>query len=318
MTIGYLICLLSAIGLLIAYLSMVKARERWLTMLYCCVPVVDLGYLLLSLAKSLPLAILANDIAYFGSILLSMCMFLTVVRLCGFPVTRVHIVLSSALALLMLAIVATSGLLPWYYRSIGLETVDGATRLVKEYGPLHPLYLVYLLAYFAAMIVTILHSVRARVIGAPKFACLIAGVVCGNIVLWAFEKLVNWEYEFLSVTYLISELVLLLVFWMMQDYVHRRDLPALAHAEELRLRLDIAAMPTEERVERVLSLLGRGEALAPREREILGQILEGRRRREIAEQLCLSENTVKTYTRTLYAKLGIGNREELYALLLEK
>ena len=55
-----------------------------------------------------------------------------------------------------------------------------------------------------------------------------------------------------------------------------------------------------------------------REREILELMLENKRRKEIAEHLCLSENTVKTYTRTLYSKLGVTSREELYALLLQE
>ena len=44
-------------------------------------------------------------------------------------------------------------------------------------------------------------------------------------------------------------------------------------------------------------------------------MLQSKKRREIAEALCLSENTIKTYTRTLYGKLGVRSREELYALL---
>ena len=62
----------------------------------------------------------------------------------------------------MFAIVATSGFLPWYYKSVELEMVNGSAKLVKEYGPLHDVYLVYLLGYFAAMIGVILHSIRKR------------------------------------------------------------------------------------------------------------------------------------------------------------
>ncbi|MBE6707625.1 MAG: response regulator transcription factor [Ruminococcaceae bacterium] len=40
-------------------------------------------------------------------------------------------------------------------------------------------------------------------------------------------------------------------------------------------------------------------------------------RKEITDELNLSEITIKTYTRTLYGKLCICSREELYALLLK-
>jgi len=47
-----------------------------------------------------------------------------------------------------------------------------------------------------------------------------------------------------------------------------------------------------------------------REIEILRLIAEGLTNREIAERLCLSENTVKTYVQGLYQKLDAHNRIE--------
>jgi DNA-binding NarL/FixJ family response regulator len=46
-------------------------------------------------------------------------------------------------------------------------------------------------------------------------------------------------------------------------------------------------------------------------------IIAGKKRKEIADTLHLSENTIKTYTRTLYGKLNISCREELYELLIK-
>jgi two-component system response regulator DevR len=46
-------------------------------------------------------------------------------------------------------------------------------------------------------------------------------------------------------------------------------------------------------------------------------VLQNKKRKEIADELCLSENTIKTYTRTLYGKVGVSSREELYALLIK-
>ena len=232
MIIGYAITLTLAIALLIAYSVMVRNKEFWLTMLYASVSVVNLGYLLMSLANTVELAVLANDVAYFGSVFLAMCMFLTIVRLCGFEVKKSHIITCVSLAVVMLAIIVSAPMIPLYYKSVAIERIGGATKLVKEYGVLHNAYLVYLLGYFIAMIGTILHSVRKKKIGAPKFAGFIAGIVCSNITVWLFEKFVNWEFEFLAVTYLISELLLLLVYWMMQDYVHKSDIPVFTSAEK--------------------------------------------------------------------------------------
>ena len=317
MEIGYAICLIAAVGLLIAYLLMVKDKEFWLTMLYISIAVVNLGYLLISLAGTVGFALFANDVAYLGSVFLSAFMFLTIVRLCGFEIRKAHVITCVSLGALMFAIVASSPMLPLYYKSVDIKMIDGAAKLVKEYGVLHPFYTVYLLGYFAAMIGTIIHSVRKKKIAKPKLAGFIAAVVFSNLLMWLFEKMINWEYEFLSVTYIASELLLLLVYWMMQDYVHKNDLHTYTQAEKEKLAVQITEMTMEAKLAKVLTFVKEDNPLSMREREILEMIIAGKKRREIADKMHLSENTVKTYTRTLYGKLGISCREELYELLLQ-
>jgi DNA-binding CsgD family transcriptional regulator len=198
-------------------------------------------------------------------------------------------------------VAASPGYSEIYYKdTTTLITVDGVSVLDKDYGPLHVLYLFYLLGYFAAMIATILHSVRRKKMGDPKFAGFIAGVVCGNILVWLFEKFINWEFEFLSVTYLASELLLLLVYWMMQDYVHKSDLPS-------------TQTPTGD-TERAREL-ARERGLTAKECEVLEMMLQGESRKQIAAELHVSENTVKTHVKHIYEKLGVGGREEIQALL---
>ena len=52
------------------------------------------------------------------------------------------------------------------------------------------------------------------------------------------------------------------------------------------------------------------EALTPQERRILGLIGEGKTNRQIAEEMFLAEKTIKNYTSSLYAKLGLASRTQ--------
>ena len=303
--------------LMIGYIALVRKKEPWLLLLYICVTVVNVGYFLLSVSNTVTFAIIANDIAYFGSVFLSMSMLLTIIRLCGFEVKNKLVITLSVIGLAMFAIIATVGILPWYYKEVSLTVVDGAAKLQKVYGVLHPMYLVYLVGYFAAMVACIVQSIRKKMIASQRHASLIAAIVFGNIAVWFVEKFIPWDFEFLSVSYIFSEIVLLGLYWMMQDYV-RVDLVSQPTQEATRpAPIDIATMPMEEKILKILSFLKEGELLAIREREILEMVLENKKRKEIADELCLSENTIKTYTRTLYGKLGVSSREELYALLIK-
>jgi two-component system nitrate/nitrite response regulator NarP len=51
--------------------------------------------------------------------------------------------------------------------------------------------------------------------------------------------------------------------------------------------------------------------LAPRERQLIGFIRQGLRNRAIAEQLGVTEGTVKTYLHAIFQKVGVHSRTEL-------
>ena len=63
---------------------------------------------------------------------------------------------------------------------------------------------------------------------------------------------------------------------------------------------------------------GRAEAwdLRPRELDVLRRLAAGRRNREIATDLAISENTVKFHVANIYRKLGATSRSEATALFL--
>jgi DNA-binding CsgD family transcriptional regulator len=295
-----------------------KQREPWLLGLFVCVCVVNLGYTLIAFSGTVEFALLANKIAYLGQVFMPLCMFMMIWRLCGYQYKKWMTGALIGVAVVMLAIVCTTGYLDWYYVSAEIEFVAGAAVLRKEYGVLHPTNLIYVIAYFLAMIVVVCLSLAQRKGAAQKHACIMLAIVLGNIGLWCIQKVIPWEFELLSAIYLISALAFLFLWLMLQDYVHKKDIPKYTPAEEKQLGMDIVTMPMQQKLGKVLLCVRVGEAISHREHEILELILDNKRRREIAQHLCLSENTVKTYTRTLYSKLGVSSREELYALVLQK
>lgn len=68
--------------------------------------------------------------------------------------------------------------------SVSLTFIDGAAKLVKDYGVLHPVYTVHVVLYLVAMLVTIFYSLGAKKVGSQKLAGLMLGVVFGNFGMW--------------------------------------------------------------------------------------------------------------------------------------
>ncbi len=69
--------------------------------------------------------------------------------------------------------------------------------------------------------------------------------------------------------------------------------------------------------DRTLSWPGRDRQLSARDSELLVLLRQGCTNREIAERLYLSENTVKTHLRRLFAKLDVSNRTQAAMIATE-
>ena len=311
MAIAYGVLLIVAAILLVLYCTLIHKKEKWLLVLYPCVCVVNLGYLLLSISQTVEFALFANKIAYLGQVFLLISMYLTIAKLCGFQYTKKVPIALFSVGVVVFAMICTTGYLPWYYKSVTIEQVDGATKLIKEYGPLHAVYLIYVLAYFVLMIATIAWSIYKKKVSSRKQAGLLTAVVFCNIVMWIIERFVTWNFEFLSVSYILSVGMLFFLYWMMQDYVHKDEVPAPAKAPII----VVDSMSREEKIKTILNKIPESANLSARQMDVLEGIIDGKSRKEMAADLHLSENTVKMHTTSLFKILKVTSREEIIALI---
>ena len=289
-----------------------KQDEPWLFVLFLCVCVVVLGYFLVSLSKTVEFALWANKITYLGQVFVPMCMFMIISKLCGFTYKKWFLGVLIGLAVLMYAIVFTTGWLDWYYTSATLEFENGSAYLVKEYGVLHPTNLIYVVAYFVAMLVVCITSLVKKKDASQKLAGFMLAIVLGNVGMWIIEKITTWNFEMLAVSYIMSVLAYFFVYLLLQDYIRKVDVPAPTMEKTRVIVLD--SIPKAERLERVLKLLPADKTLTARQMEMLDGLLEGKSQKEIATDLHISESTVKWHFGILYTTLNVSGKDEILAL----
>lgn len=303
----------TCVSLLLAggYCATVRKKENWLIWLYFSVFVANLGYFTLSISKTLEEALLANRLAYLGCVFLPLFMMMTIMKVCKVKCSKVILGILITVSFIVFLIAASQGYLDCYYKSVSLEFVNGTAKLVKEYGPLHSLYFVYLFAYLLGMLGVILYSVISKRVKSAKHAGLLVVVVGFNICIWLIEQLINWDFEFLSISYIASELLLLLLYGMIQDYenVYIESVPDKMPETDNAIQADLKLEQME--------WLG-AEKLSAREKEVLIRMLEDKKRKEIAEELCITENTVKKHVSSIFSKLEVANRNELFAKVAQK
>lgn len=312
-TLIYGITAVVALLLIIGYYCFVKKKEIWLSLLFLCVFLVNLGYFSISVSRILEEALLANRISYLGSVFLPLCMFMSVVDVCRIKVPKFAVVTLVCVSIAVFLLAASPGYSDLYYKEVALEIIDGTAKLVKVYGKLHVVYLFYLVTYFASMVTSVAFAIIKKKITSHKYASMLTAVVFLNILIWLLEQLVPTQFEFLSISYIASEIILLFLYSIMHENEELKKQQVFATENQTLPEVTEKDEKTalSENLSVILDRWQLTEALTSRETEILLLLLDNKKRKEIAEELCLSENTVKTHISHIFTKLGISGKTEL-------
>ena len=314
MTMVYGAVAMLSVLLLIGYLLIEKKKERNFLFLISCVAIVNTGYFLLAAANSLRMAMFANGVSYFGAAYSMLAMLLIISEVCRMKKRNWLRCLFVGISTAAFALAASGDWLGLYYEAVSIETVNGMTRLVKEYGPLHILYTVYLLSYVLIMVVIIHYAWRKQRLNSPKYTMLLLVAVLLNVGVWAVEKAVHVEFEFLSVSYIATEVILLLLYGMLRDYGIIQPCGTLVSVQMLTQlnthQVNPGALPRGME-DMFRNFAEKVKTLTSAERRILHYYIDGYETAEIPDLAFISIHTVKKHNRSIYQKLEIASRDEL-------
>lgn len=302
--------------LLVVYCAATKKRDAWYLLLFTSVLVVNIGYFTLAISKSLDEALLANRLAYLGSVFLPLAMCMIILNTTYIRYAKWLPGLLLGLSIVVFLIAATPGYLPIYYQEVSFEKINGVSVLVKTYGPLHGIYLIYLLGYFSAMVITIVHATLQDKIDSVVHAAILAVAVFVNIGVWLIEQLVRIDFEILSVSYIISGSFLLGLDMLMTEAKKQNPpQPGEELPKEQPQTPPAAPGVPQQGDEQAMELFLSGLAtLTKKETEIYNRYVAGMTTDVIMEQLCIKENTLKFHSKNLYSKLGVRSRKQLMEL----
>ena len=222
MTLTYGVISLTALVLLGACIIVDRKKEDWLTLLFASVFVANLGYFLLSVSKSLEFALLSNRIAYAGNVFLPFFMWMIILNLSGVHYPKWLPIVLSLVGFAVLVLAASPGYLTVYYKTVSFETENGTARLLREHGPLHILYYIYLFLYFAAMLAAIVYSIKKKKVSTYIQGIILLCAVFIDIIVWLIEQFRPHGFEFLSIAYLLSESLILVLYSVFQKYNIKR------------------------------------------------------------------------------------------------
>lgn len=298
--------------LLFCYCIFIKKKEIWFLLLFASVFVVNTGYFSLSVSSTLGEALLANRISYLGSVFLPLSMLMTILNISKLKYQKWLPYVLMAITIGVFLIAASPGYLDIYYKSVSLEKINGTSVIIKEYGEWHCVYLYYLLSYFALMIAATLHAITKKRIKSGVQSAIIIIAVFVNICVWLIEQLVDVNFEFLSISYIISELFLISVYLMIQEYEKQLSSAPVQSAtvpQKESAKQDESL--SELYIEKCKHLERNVSTLTATEKIIYEYYLDRKPTREVMKALNITENTLKFHNKNIYSKLGVSSRKQL-------
>lgn len=314
LSIVYGVVALLSVLLLILYFLFDKKKKHLFLALFSCVAASNCGYFLLSICKSLAVAKLANGLSYFGGAFSMLVMLLIIYKVCQMSKRKWLTWTLIGISIAFFALAASGDWLGLYYRSVSLEIVNGTTHLVKEYGPLHSLYALYLAGYVVMMLLCIAYAAKTKRLTSPKFTIFLLVIVLLNVGVWLVEQAINEEFEFLAISYIVTAIQLLLIYNMLCDYgiIHpEAGVLSVQMLAQLNTRqINPSALPPGME-DMFRSFAEKAKTLSTAERRILNYYIDGHDIVEIPDLAFISIHTVKKHNRSIYQKLEISSRDEL-------
>ena len=323
------------------YYSFIKKKVPGMMLLYISVLLVNFGYFSLSISKALEEALLANRIAYLGSVFLPLFMLYIIMNACRVPLKKGFAFLLLCVSISVFILAASPGYLDLYYADVSLVFINGMAKLDKVYGPLHVVYLIYLITYFLIMIGVILLSVIQKRTHSQKHALMLLAIVFLNIDVWLIEQQVRLDFEFLSLSYIVSEIALLLLHIKLRapevllDPASNSAIAALTvhtaeNCEYINTSINTSSIEIEDdlleetieqgrglaltdaRISQIMETWPKEFSLTARESDVFCEILQNKKRKDIASDLNVTEHTVKKHTRSIFSKLDVASRADLF------
>ena len=195
-----------------------KHYDVHLTLVFGVIPVTNLGFLLQAQAKTTEAALFATRFAYIGGCFLQLFIMLTIFSLCGIRVPKTLRVIFAGLSAALFLTVQTIGRNTLFYRSAELREINGRMVLVKEYGIMHTVFQIVVIAFFIISIGTIIYSLirKNQVSRKILVSLLIPDIVC--MLCFFLGRQIFPEIELTPAGYVFAQICYLFITYRISLY----------------------------------------------------------------------------------------------------
>ncbi len=189
-----------------------------ISMIFAFVPIVCLGHFLFSISGDLGGAVTAQKLIYLGGSFLQMFILFSILNLCQINIKNWVRILLYLCCIVLFMGTLTIGHTDLFYRNVTFSIQNGMVRLEREYGVMHTLYFVVVLAFFAVGFAAICYSwVKKRQV--PRTIILLLVFPYAIVLVCYFTgRRFEQGIDFTTLGYLLAQILYLVISARMNLY----------------------------------------------------------------------------------------------------
>ncbi|MBQ7507549.1 MAG: response regulator [Lachnospiraceae bacterium] len=186
--------------------------------MFALVPVVNLGYSWLASARSLDSALIANKLIYIGGCFLHLLLLLGVFSLCNFKLPHFVRIFFFTAAFVLFCGVLSIGHSDIFYKNVYLQVSDGYSKLIKEYGPMHNFYYVYMMILVISSLIVLIYSIIKRPEVSLKNLYILTALDVISVLVFFGGRALFTKIEIMPLFYVVAEFFFLLILHRIRLY----------------------------------------------------------------------------------------------------
>lgn len=185
---------------------------------FAAIMISNFGNYTISIADTLSMAVAGQKMVYLGGVFTPILVLFSTMKICRMKIPKALWITLVSLAVIVLGMVFNVKNSNLYYKSLEIGEANGMTILIKEYGPMHSLYMILLIgcvlltfgvgisSYFKKS------NVSYRTIG---FLLLATGFTC---VCYLWQRIFHVELELVPFAYIVDELIFIRLIQKISKY----------------------------------------------------------------------------------------------------
>lgn len=214
----YTVAFIAAFAFSIILVARRTRPNIFLMLTFVSILIANYGYLSISLSGNVKEALMGTRLTYLGAVFLCFFMFMTIAELCDIRIPKMLIWAMMFANVVMLLIALSMGYSNQYYLDAKLQMVDGNAIIIKDYGPMHGLYFLFLLAYVVGMFLLVAKGIKNKQRVSYKYSYLLLIMVIINVAVYAVRTFMLTDYELITYSYVLSEIILLYIQYRLDLY----------------------------------------------------------------------------------------------------